>query len=104
MGLGTVSFEEPGPGVYVHLQICSGEDSSAEITVLHVAVLDGGHAQIHACKKESHVVTTPGTDVMITIFCNFRQFLAKKLAFFSKPIVTYDQNFAYFSFVLSRKR
>jgi hypothetical protein len=26
----------------------------------------------------------PGVDVMITIFCNFRQFLAKKVAFLSK--------------------
>jgi hypothetical protein len=28
-----------------------------------------------------------GVDVMITIFCDFRQFLAKKLAFFSKTNV-----------------
>jgi hypothetical protein len=27
---------------------------------------------------------TPGVDVMITIFCDFRQFSAKKMAFFSK--------------------
>jgi hypothetical protein len=26
----------------------------------------------------------PGADVVITIFCDFRQFSAKKLAFFSK--------------------
>jgi hypothetical protein len=26
----------------------------------------------------------PGVDVLITIFCDFRQFSAKKLAFFSK--------------------
>jgi hypothetical protein len=31
--------------------------------------------------------TTPGVDVMITIFCDFRQFSAKKLAFFSKTNV-----------------
>jgi hypothetical protein len=30
---------------------------------------------------------SPGVDVMITIFCHFRQFLAKKLAFFSKPML-----------------
>jgi hypothetical protein len=30
---------------------------------------------------------TPGTDVMITIFCDFRQFSAEKLAFFSKTNV-----------------
>jgi hypothetical protein len=29
----------------------------------------------------------PGVDVMITIFCEFRQFSAKKLAFFSKTNV-----------------
>jgi hypothetical protein len=29
----------------------------------------------------------PGTDVMITIFCDFYQFSAKKLAFFSKTNV-----------------
>jgi hypothetical protein len=29
----------------------------------------------------------PGVDVMITIFCDFRQFSAKKLAFFSKTNV-----------------
>jgi hypothetical protein len=29
----------------------------------------------------------PGVDVMITIFCYFRQFLAKKLAFFTKTNV-----------------
>jgi hypothetical protein len=32
-------------------------------------------------------VTTPGVDVMITIFCDFRQFFCEKLAFFSKNIV-----------------
>jgi hypothetical protein len=29
----------------------------------------------------------PGVDVMNTIFCDFRQFSAKKLAFFSKTNV-----------------
>jgi hypothetical protein len=29
-------------------------------------------------------IETSGVDVMITIFCDFRQFSAKKLAFFSK--------------------
>jgi hypothetical protein len=44
-----------------------------------------------------------GVDVMITIFCDFRQFLAKKLAFFSKTNVMIKilHNLA---FVLSRKR
>jgi hypothetical protein len=30
----------------------------------------------------------PGVDAMITIFCDFRQFLAKKSSFFSKTNVT----------------
>jgi hypothetical protein len=37
-----------------------------------------------------------GVDVAITIFCSFRQFSAKELAFFSKT-QCYDQNFAYLS-------
>jgi hypothetical protein len=35
----------------------------------------------------------PRVDVMITIFCNFRQFSAKKFAAFLKE-QCYDQNFA----------
>jgi hypothetical protein len=69
----------------------------------------------------------PGVDVMITIFCDFCQFSAKKIGVFLKNqcydnnflrFLTifgekigvflknqcYDQNFAYFSFVLSQKR
>jgi hypothetical protein len=42
----------------------------------------------------------PGVDVMITIFGDFLQFSAKKMAFFSKTNVL----FAEFSFVLSQKR
>jgi hypothetical protein len=34
-----------------------------------------------------HMYIHPVVDVMITIFCNFWQFSAKKLAFFSKPNV-----------------
>jgi hypothetical protein len=34
--------------------------------------------------KISFVGLDPGVDVMITIFCDFCQFSAKKLAFFSK--------------------
>jgi hypothetical protein len=50
-------------------------------------------------KKKRHV---PGVDVMITIFCDFRQFSAKKLAFFSKTNVMIKilHNLA----VFSRKR
>jgi hypothetical protein len=36
---------------------------------------------------ENRPFGNPGTDVMITIFCDFCQFLAKKLAFFSKTNV-----------------
>jgi hypothetical protein len=41
----------------------------------------------------------PGVDVMITIFCNFRQ---KKIGVFLKNLC-YDQTFAQFTFVLSQK-
>jgi hypothetical protein len=37
------------------------------------------------------------------IFCDFRQFSAQKIGVFLKN-QCYDQNFAYFSFVLSQKR
>jgi hypothetical protein len=45
----------------------------------------------------------PGVDVMITIFCDFRQFSAKKLAFFSKTNVMINF-FSKFGFVLRQKR
>jgi hypothetical protein len=40
----------------------------------------------------------PGFDVMITIFCDFRKFSAKKLAFFSKTnvMINFFQYFALF--------
>jgi hypothetical protein len=40
----------------------------------------------------------PGVDVMITIFCDFRQFSAKKLAFFSKTnvVIKFLHNLALF--------
>jgi hypothetical protein len=40
----------------------------------------------------------PGVDVMITIFCDFSQFSAKKLAFFSKTnvMIIFFQNLASF--------
>jgi hypothetical protein len=44
-----------------------------------------------------------GTDVMITIFCDFPQFSAKKLAFFLNTNVMIKL-FSKFSFVLSQKR
>jgi hypothetical protein len=44
----------------------------------------------------------PGVDVMIAIFCDFRQFSAKKIGVFLKN-QCYDQNFAGFTFVLSQK-
>jgi hypothetical protein len=44
-----------------------------------------------------------GVDVMITIFCDFRQFSAKKLAFFSKTNVMV-KIFAKTSSSLSKKR
>jgi hypothetical protein len=44
------------------------------------------------------LLRTPGVDVMITIFCDCRQFSAKKLAFFSKTNVMINilQNLALF--------
>jgi hypothetical protein len=49
------------------------------------------------------IALIPGVNVMITIFCDFGQFSAKKLAFFSKTkvMINFFQNF---SFVLSQKR
>jgi hypothetical protein len=44
-----------------------------------------------------------GVDVMITIFCDFSQFSAKKIGVFLK-FQCYDQLFSKFSFVLSQKR
>jgi hypothetical protein len=38
---------------------------------------------------------------MITIFCDFCQFFGEKMGVFLKN-QSYDQNFAYFSFVLSQ--
>jgi hypothetical protein len=40
----------------------------------------------------------PGVDVMITVFCDFRQFPAKKWRFFSKT-----NDIIKFSFVVSQK-
>jgi hypothetical protein len=45
----------------------------------------------------------PGADVMITIFCDFRQFSAKQIAVFLKN-QCYDQIFAKSSSSLSKKR
>jgi hypothetical protein len=38
-------------------------------------------------EKKQNEKIRPGVDVMITIFCDFYQFLAKKLAFFLKTNV-----------------
>jgi hypothetical protein len=46
----------------------------------------------------------PGVDVMITIFCDFRQFSAKKLAFFLNTNVTINFFQNLHSFVSSQKR
>jgi hypothetical protein len=45
-----------------------------------------------------------GIDVMITIFCDFFQFAAKKIGVFFLKNHCYDQNFAKLSFVLSQKQ
>jgi hypothetical protein len=53
--------------------------------------------------KNNSQTVVPGVDVMITIFCDFRQFSAKKLAFFSKTNVVI-KIFAKTSSSLSKKR
>jgi hypothetical protein len=55
--------------------------------------------QVNVSWKEVNRNRWPGVDVMITIFCDFRQFWAKKLAFFSKTNVMITI-FAKTSFVL----
>jgi hypothetical protein len=51
----------------------------------------------------SQALQVSGADVMITIFCYFSQFSAKKIGVFLKN-QCHDQNFAFFAFVLSQKR
>jgi hypothetical protein len=43
---------------------------------------------LHFCTLHEEKSGKPGVDVMITIFCDFCLFSAKKLAFFSKTNVT----------------
>jgi hypothetical protein len=54
-------------------------------------------------KSQKIVIITSGVDVMITIFCDFPQFSAKKMAFFlnSNVMINFCSKF---SFVLSQKR
>jgi hypothetical protein len=54
-------------------------------------------------RRKNAELTDPGVDVMITIFCDFRQFSMKKLAFFSKTnvMIIFKKKL---SFVLSQKR
>jgi hypothetical protein len=47
--------------------------------------------------------TEAGVDIMITLFCDFLTIFCEKIGVFLKD-QCYDQNFAYFSFVLSQKR
>jgi hypothetical protein len=49
-------------------------------------------------EKKQNEKIRPGVDVLITIFCDFYQFLAKKLAFFSKTnvMIIFFQNLALF--------
>jgi hypothetical protein len=46
---------------------------------------------------------TPGVDIMITIFCDFCQFSAKKMALFSKTnvMIKFLHNLALFSVKMS---
>jgi hypothetical protein len=54
-------------------------------------------------QQQQTLLNLTGVDVMITIFCDFRQFSAKKLAFFSKTNVMI-KIFAKTSSSLSKKR
>jgi hypothetical protein len=56
---------------------------------------------VKRCKSLWKKWLIPGTDVMITIFCDFWQFSAKELAFLSKNNVMIKIEFIY---VLSQKR
>jgi hypothetical protein len=46
-----------------------------------------GNLKTEVAKTYVEIIKIAGTDVMITIFCDFCQFSAKKLAFFSKTNV-----------------
>jgi hypothetical protein len=59
--------------------------------------------QFHRVLQRQRCINLPGVDVMITIFCDFCQFSAKKLAFFSKTNLMINF-FSKFGFVLSQKR
>jgi hypothetical protein len=54
--------------------------------------------KVYAFLKNSEVVELdlPGVDVMITIFCDFCQFSAKKMAFFlnTNVMINFFQNLA----------
>jgi hypothetical protein len=54
------------------------------------------------CPYWSFIKWTPAVDVMMTIFCDFRQFLAKNLAHLFLKNQSYDQHFAQFSFIWSQ--
>jgi hypothetical protein len=80
-----------------------------------VLLLPGGLLRLQDVVRPSllHLRTTwrrlsgkrkhPGVDVMITIFCDFPQFSANKLAFFINTNVTITF-FSKFGFVSSQKR
>jgi hypothetical protein len=59
-----------------------GQNSSGKISILHFMFrtrIDAGFYFI--------LCETPGVDVMITIFCEFPQFLAKNWRFSQKPML-----------------
>jgi hypothetical protein len=47
---------------------------------------NGGPRKRREVADQKNKKMIPGVDVMVTIFCDFRQFSAKQLAFFSKPV------------------
>jgi hypothetical protein len=69
--------------MFCDFEVLAIERSFFALTVLsstiNAGIADVGHQWIQLGKL--------GVDVMITIFCDFRKFSAKKLAFFSKTNV-----------------
>jgi hypothetical protein len=75
--------------------LCGTSGSSNPLGYDHITLPDLGDDGLSAAgfkllefiEKEARVGRKPGTDVMITIFGDFRQFSAKQLAFLSKTSV-----------------
>jgi hypothetical protein len=80
--------------VLVYSTKTSGNPAAAECRRFSYEFLEIKSDQFLLC----FVAVRPGVDVMITIFCDFRQFSVKKLAFFSKTnvMINFFQKLALF--------